>query len=87
MVQNGVLIRNLAAIEDVAQVEKIALDKTGTLTTGQFRVCEQQLFDEDGHLTTFDLQDEDNPMRLAAAVENYSSHPLANAVISAYLDC
>eukprot|EP00605_Chrysophyceae_sp_TOSAG23-4_P002944 GSChrysophyteH1.ASY1.ANO1.3242.1 assembled CDS len=74
--QHGVLIRNLGVIEDVANTERVAIDKTGTLTTGRFAV-----------LVTFEQNDPENPMRLAAAIENRSTHPLANAMVASYFDC
>jgi Cu+-exporting ATPase len=69
----GVLIRNAEALETLEKVDTLVLDKTGTLTEGKPRVVSVEVaanFSQSGIL------------KLAAAVERGSEHPLAAAVIA-----
>ncbi|MDX8413927.1 MAG: heavy metal translocating P-type ATPase [Mariprofundales bacterium] len=70
--KNGVLVRNGEALERLADITHVVLDKTGTLTTGKMRVT--ALFPSDIS------QGVDQLLQLAAAVERHYSHPLANAI-------
>jgi Cu+-exporting ATPase len=70
----GVLIKNAEALELLARVDTLVVDKTGTLTEGRPR------------LTAIELAGswaEDDVLRLAAAVERGSEHPLAAAIVGA----
>ena len=70
----GVLIRNAEALELLARIDTLVVDKTGTLTEGRPRV------------TAIDVVapwTEDEVLRLAAAVERGSEHPLASALVAA----
>ncbi|OMH34249.1 cation-translocating P-type ATPase [Tersicoccus sp. Bi-70] len=71
--QLGILIKGPAVLEDTRRADTIVLDKTGTVTTGRLTV-EQ--------VTAFDTVDHDDArlLRLAAAVEHASEHPIARAV-------
>jgi len=70
----GVLIRNAEALELLAGVDTLVVDKTGTLTEGRPRVTEVEVIDgwSEGDL-----------LQVAAAVERGSEHPLASAVVGA----
>jgi len=70
----GVLIREAAAMETLERVDTIVVDKTGTLTEGKPAVTE---------LLPAEGVDEQELLRLAAAVEANSEHPLAVAVVEA----
>ncbi|ELB7345809.1 Zn(II)/Cd(II)/Pb(II) translocating P-type ATPase ZntA [Klebsiella michiganensis] len=70
--RRGALIKGGAALEQLGRVRQVAFDKTGTLTIGQPRVTAM--------LTTADIGENDL-LALAAAVEQGSSHPLAQAVV------
>jgi Cu+-exporting ATPase len=70
----GVLVRDAAALETLGKVNTIVLDKTGTLTEGRPRVVE--ILPRPG-------VDEADLLRLAAAVETPSEHPLGAAVVGA----
>jgi Cu+-exporting ATPase len=70
----GVLVRDAAALEVLARVDTLVVDKTGTLTEGRPRLIEVQ--PEPGF-------DADTVLALAAAVERSSEHPLAGAVVRA----
>ncbi len=67
---NGILIRDRLALESARKIDVVIFDKTGTLTKGEFGVVDQ--FSES--------QDQDQLLRLAAAVERDSEHPLARAI-------
>jgi Cu+-exporting ATPase len=72
----GVLVRNAEALETLARVDTLVVDKTGTLTEGKPRVSEVSI-SEGGVFT------KDGLLRLAASVENPSEHPLARAIVIA----
>jgi len=72
--QEGVLVRNAAALERLAAVDTIVVDKTGTLTLGKpslTAVVPAQGFSED------------DVLKFAAAIEAGSEHPLAQAILFA----
>src|SRR6056297_2600710 len=71
--QAGVLIKDAEALERMARVDTVIVDKTGTLTEGEPRLTD--VVAEDGH-------DETEGLRLAAALERGSEHPLAEAIIA-----
>ena len=70
--RRGALIKGGAALEQLGQVRQVAFDKTGTLTIGQPQVTRV--------IAAADV-DENGLLALAAAVEQGSSHPLAQAII------
>ncbi len=69
----GVLFRDAEAVERLRQVDTLIVDKTGTLTEGKPAVTDVVAADGD------DAQ----VLRLAAAVERASEHPLAQAIVAA----
>jgi len=73
--QMGVLIKNAEALERMEKVDTVVVDKTGTLTEGKPAVVAVELADGYSDLTAEEL------LRLAAAVENASEHPLARAIV------
>ncbi len=70
----GVLVRNAEALETLARVDVLVVDKTGTLTEGRPRVA---AMDVTGEWT------EEALLGLAAAVERGSAHPLGAAIVAA----
>jgi heavy metal translocating P-type ATPase len=70
----GVLIKNAEALERMEKVDTIVVDKTGTLTEGRPSVTA---------IVAVDGFSEDDILRLAAAVERASEHPLALAIVAA----
>lgn len=70
--QEGVLIKNAEVIEVMEKVDTVVVDKTGTLTQGRPEVTALELF---GDWREADM------LRLAAAVETKSEHPLAEAIV------
>ncbi|MDP3833527.1 MAG: heavy metal translocating P-type ATPase [Hydrogenophaga sp.] len=69
---NGILFKNASALEDATKLDVIIFDKTGTLTVGQPEVVETVLADG---------VTEDVLLTAAAAVEQGSDHPLAQAIV------
>lgn len=69
--RHGILFRGGAAVEKLAGVNVVCLDKTGTLTTGELRVEEVE---------SFPPGREKDVLRLAYSLEKLSTHPLARAI-------
>jgi len=67
----GVLIRNAEALEKLAEVDTLVVDKTGTLTEGRPKLV---------------FFDDAEALRLAASVEKLSEHPLAAAIVAGALE-
>ena len=65
------LFKNAVALETAARIQAVVMDKTGTLTKGEPEVVEVV----NGKLADSEL------LRLAAAVEKESEHPLAQAIV------
>ena len=78
----GVLIRNAEALETLAKVDTLVIDKTGTLTEGKPKVVRVIVFDRASKKIESARSDEDL-IRLAASVESASEHPLARAIVRA----
>jgi len=70
--QEGVLVKNGDALERLEKVDTLVVDKTGTLTDGKPKLVD--ILSEPGF-------DADGLLRLAAALEQSSEHPLAAAVV------
>ncbi len=70
--KNGILFKNASALEDATKLQVIIFDKTGTLTVGQPEVVE---------IVTAEGVTEDALLTAAAAVEQGSAHPLAQAIL------
>lgn len=71
--QSGLLIRERGAFERARGIDAVVFDKTGTLTRGEFGVAE---------VVAGEDHDEDEALRLAAALESRSEHPIARAVVA-----
>ena len=76
--QLGVLIKNGAALEQTGRLQVIAVDKTGTLTTGKPVLVDSQRLE-----SAPAALDADALLALAAALESRSEHPLARAIATA----
>ncbi|MFJ5776403.1 heavy metal translocating P-type ATPase [Streptomyces sp. NPDC093094] len=74
--RHGVLVKSAVVMERLGHVDAVALDKTGTLTEGTPRLTGLLPVSGSG-------LDEDALLRLAAAAEHPSEHPLARAVVDA----
>ena len=71
--QAGVLIKDAEALERMARVDTVIVDKTGTLTMGKPELTD---------VVAFDGATEDIVLSLAAALEHASEHPLAEAIVA-----
>ena len=69
--RRGILFRGGAAVEKLAEISVVALDKTGTLTTGELKVERVESFPPGRELEV---------ARLAYSLERLSTHPLARAI-------
>ena len=72
--RRGILFKNAIAIEQAAKLNAVVFDKTGTLTRGEPEVV---------RIETADGVVEDDVLRLVAAAERESEHPLAEAIVRA----
>ncbi|WP_089789774.1 heavy metal translocating P-type ATPase [Natronobacterium haloterrestre] len=93
--QNGVLFKGGDILERAKDVDTVVFDKTGTLTEGKMELTDVVAFDADdrpvpdggtaaadsGAPATSDWLTEDDVLRLAAAAESASEHPLARAIV------
>jgi len=71
--KNGLLIKNRTAFENARKITSIVFDKTGTLTVGKFEVS--KIIPLQKNLTENEL------IRLAAALEQQSEHPIATGIL------
>jgi P-type Cu2+ transporter len=72
--KRGILFKNAVALEQAASLDTVVFDKTGTLTRGEPEVVE---------IATADAVSEEELLRLVAAAEGDSEHPLAQAIVNA----
>jgi Cu+-exporting ATPase len=70
--ERGILIKGGEPLEAAAKVDTVVLDKTGTITTGKPVVS---------NVRTLNGYSEESLVRLAAAVERWSEHPVAHAIV------
>lgn len=71
--KNGLLIRNRTAFENARKITAIIFDKTGTLTKGEFGVTR--------FTSVSDEMDANEVLRIAAALETNSEHPIAGGIL------
>jgi P-type Cu2+ transporter len=71
--RNGLLVRDRRGLEEARNLDAVVFDKTGTLTLGEHRVVTMAVAGGIG---------EDEALRLAAAVERDSEHPVARAILA-----
>jgi Cu+-exporting ATPase len=72
--QRGILIRDIDALERAGQLDVVVLDKTGTITRGKPVLS---------RVESLNGVSETELLRLAAAAEQYSEHPVARAIVAA----
>jgi len=72
------LVKETAALESLARLKWIGIDKTGTLTNGQFQLIQMRSV---GEFTQKELH------MWAAAIETKDNHPLAQSVVQSYTGC
>ena len=71
--RNGLLIRNRTNFEKSRNINAMVFDKTGTLTLGEYGVSRYEALDGD--------TDKKEVLKLAAALEQESEHPIANGIV------
>ena len=69
----GLLVKDRDALELTTNADVMVLDKTGTLTTGEFKVLDVELFN--------DKYTKDESVALLSGIEGGSSHPIAQSII------
>src|SRR5437867_2834929 len=72
--RHGLLIRDRSAFERARELDAVVFDKTGTLTEGRFGVTD---------IVSLDGRTEHEVLRLAAALESRSEHPVAAGIVRA----
>ncbi len=72
----GILVKGSFVFDVVGKIRKFVFDKTGTLTKGEFELVETKSLDE--------CRTNDELIKIAASVENHSSHPIAQGIKNAY---
>ena len=73
--KHGILLKGGRVIEALANVKAVALDKTGTITSGEFKV--HSVVETVGsHVSSSQL------LSMAAAIEAVSTHPIATSIVS-----
>ena len=68
----GLLVRDRRGLEEARLVDTVIFDKTGTLTLGEFRVVD---------VAVADGMKPDDALRIAAAIESESEHPIARGIV------
>ncbi|HKP75578.1 MAG TPA: heavy metal translocating P-type ATPase [Longimicrobiaceae bacterium] len=71
--RGGLLVRDRRGLEEARNLDAVVFDKTGTLTLGEMRVVD---------VAVADGISADEALRLAAAIEHDSEHPIARAVVA-----
>lgn len=72
--KHGILLKGGRVIEALANVKAVALDKTGTITSGEFKVHNVETVGS--HVSSSQL------LSMAAAIEAVSTHPIATSIVS-----
>ncbi|MEN9535225.1 MAG: hypothetical protein RIR37_498 [Verrucomicrobiota bacterium] len=85
--RRGILIKGGSHLERAAMIDIVAVDKTGTLTVGKPSLTEIVTVDGVHALGASLAADVSKLLRLAAALEAKSEHPLAHAIVKGAQDC
>lgn len=75
--QSGVLVKDARAIEEMSKVDTLIIDKTGTITEGKPSLKSW---------TSFNGLPDDDILQLAASLDEYSEHPVAEAIVKGAKD-
>lgn len=70
--KSGILFKTAASLEETGRIRLVALDKTGTITSGEPKVTD---------IITADGVEEDELLKLACTIEKKSEHPLSRAIM------
>ena len=72
--RNGVIIKGSTYVEEMRNIKAVIFDKTGTLTEGKLALSDVNVLDES--------YSEEEIVKIAAALESESSHPIAQAIVN-----
>ena len=72
--RNGVIIKGSTYVEEMRDVKAVIFDKTGTLTEGKLELSDVGILD--------DSYTKEDIVKIAASLENQSSHPIAQAIVN-----
>ena len=72
--KKGILVKGADSLDEISAVDTVVFDKTGTLTKGTFEVVAIHP----------KMVSENDILKLAAAVEQYSTHPIARSIVAHY---
>lgn len=70
--KNGILIKDMRALEISRKLDYVVLDKTGTLTQGKFGIVD---------VLTFNKIKKEELIKLAASIEHHSQHPIGQGIV------
>ncbi len=70
----GILFKSAVALENVHNINKVFIDKTGTITSGKLRIENIKVFDEE----------EKDIKKIVASIERQSNHPIAKSIMDDY---
>jgi len=76
--KKGILVKGSNYLDAVANLKAVVFDKTGTLTTGEFLVTKIETLDN--------AMSEQDVLQLASIGEQNSTHPIAKAIVSHYIE-
>ena len=72
--KNGILVKGGITLEKISEIKNIAFDKTGTITTGRFRINKFEL-----------IEGEENKIKnIIYNLEKHSSHPIAKSILNEF---
>ena len=74
--KNGILIKGGITLEKIGKIKNIAFDKTGTITTGKFKIAQLNIISGD----EYEIKN------IIYNLEKHSSHPIANSIINELSD-
>ena len=74
--KNGILIKGGITLEKIGKIKNIAFDKTGTITTGKFKIAQLNIISGDEY----------EVKNIIYNLEKHSSHPIANSIINELSD-
>ena len=74
--KNGILIKGGVTLEKIGKIKNIAFDKTGTITTGKFKIAQLNIISGD----EYEIKN------IIYNLEKHSSHPIANSIINELSD-
>ena len=75
--RNGIIVKGTKNLETLANVNTVVLDKTGTITKGNFRVSK---------IIALNGYSENELLEMTASIEKYSTHPIGLSIVEAFTE-